>query len=167
MKYWNLFILIITCISCNYDNSKTAKLTDFVPQNTYAIVSVGNFDDLKSSLNNNDLYELISNSNYQKELNKKLDFLEFLKPTSKVLLCFSKDANDSTQYTLITKYDKHILQTDSLTDYIEETLIYKNKNILKHTINSPFYSTMNDSILMISTSLKLVEESNNGKRIHF
>ena len=166
MRYWSLLILITACFSCKYDDSRAAKLTDFIPQETYAIVSIGNFDDLKSSLNNNDLYALLSNSTAIQELKGKLDFFEIFNPSEKTLLCFTKDANDSTQYTLISKYNKQILQTDSLTNYIEESLTYKNKSILKHTINRPFYSTLNDSILMVSTSLKIVENSDNDKRIH-
>jgi len=166
MKYLSLFFLIISFISCEYESTKTAKLINYVPDETFAIVSVNNFDDLRSSLNNNDLYGLISNSKFHQELSKELGFFEFFKPTSKVLLCFSKDANNQTQYTVVTKNENQILQTDSLSNYAEEILTYKDKKILKHTTDNSFYSTINDSILMISTSLKVVEESNISKRIN-
>ncbi|MDU8885394.1 ribonuclease HII [Yeosuana sp. MJ-SS3] len=166
MKFWSLFILIITFISCKYDNTTSTQLIDFVPEETFAIVSIDNFDDLNSGLNNNDMYGLISNSNFHHELSQKLDLFIYFKPTHKTLLCFSKDENNYTHYTLITKNEHDILQTDSLTNYIGETLTYKNKKILKHTTNNVFYSTINDSILMISTSLKLIENSNTKKGIH-
>ncbi|MEJ2113262.1 MAG: ribonuclease HII [Flavobacteriaceae bacterium] len=165
MKYWGLFILIISFISCAYDDTNSAQLIDFVPEETYAIVSINDYDELNSSLNNNDLYELISKSELHKELTDKLDLFEFFKPTNKILFCFSKDENNQTYYTLITKNEQEISQTDSLANYMEETLTYKNKKIQKHTTNNSYYSTINDSILMISTSLKAIENSNVKKEI--
>jgi len=159
MRFLSFTLLLLILFSCNKDNSNRSELIDFVPQNTHTIIKTSGFVSFKSSLNNNDLYQLISKSDYFNRLNSRFDFFDDFKPDGNALICFSKDKNDSTQYSVITKYNDLIFNTDSLPNYVEETLIYKNKTITKHLIDKPFYSTINDSVLFISSSLKLTEAS--------
>src|SRR5690606_23116086 len=75
-----------------------------------------------------------------------------------VLICFSKDNSDSIQYTIITKNSKKLFVTDSLKNYKQETLAYKDKSILKSTLkNHTFYTTVIDSVFMISSSKAIID----------
>ncbi|MFL1013630.1 ribonuclease HII [Flavisericum labens] len=98
----------------------------------------------------------ISKTNSYTHLEKRLENLSHFKPSSDILICFSTDENDSLQYSIITKFNKSLFETDSLKNYTEETLNYKNKSITKSTLNkNTFYSTVVDSVFFASSSKKV------------
>lgn len=164
MRFFCFALLLTLVFSCSNTSTNKSKLIDFVPENTDVIIKTSNLESLKSSLNNNGFLQKLSKTESYKNLELKLDGLSYLKPTSTVLICFSKDENDSLQYSIITKNNKHLLVTDSLPNYIEESLVYKNKTIIKSTINnSIFYSTLIDSTFLSSSSKTIVEATYNKK----
>src|SRR5690606_34763607 len=72
----------------------------------------------------------------------------------------------SLQYTIITKYGKHLFVTDSLKNYKEETLTYNKKSVLKSTLkNQTFYSTVIDSVFMVSSSKDIIDVAYNKTAI--
>ena len=158
MRFFYFALTTLLFLSCNNVETKRLKLIDFVPKNTSIIIKSINVEGLKSSLNNSDFLQKISNTNSYKNLESKLEGLSYLNPSSEVIMCFSKDLKDSLQYSIITKYSKDLFITDSLPNYIEETLKQKNKTITKSTINSnTFYSTIIDSTFFASSSKDIVD----------
>ncbi|MCF7560956.1 ribonuclease HII [Sabulilitoribacter multivorans] len=165
-----LYFALITLLffSCNSTETNRSKLIDFVPENTSAIIKSNNIEGLKSSINNSDFLQKISNTNSYKSLEDKLENLTYLNPASDILICFSKDINDSLQYSIITKNHQGLFITDSLPNYIEESLKYKNKTITKSTINkSTFYSTVLDSTFFASSSKDVVDGIFNNSELDF
>jgi len=159
MRFLSIVLLLLILFSCKKNSSNNFELIDFVPKNTHTIIKTADFVSFKSGLNNNDFYQNISKSEYLYSLKNGFSFFDDFKPESNTLICFSKDENDSTQYSVITKYNKDIYNIDSLPNYVEETITYNNKTITKFQIDKPFYSTINDSVLFISSSLKLTKAS--------
>ncbi|GAA3587276.1 ribonuclease HII [Flavivirga amylovorans] len=134
-----------------------------MPENTSIVLKASNFEGLKSSINNSDFLQKISKTDSYKNLEKTLNNLTYLKPNGNILVCFSKDLKDSLQYSIITKHHHQLFETDSLPNYIEETLTYKNKTITKSTLNnSIFYSTVIDSVFFASSSKSIVDTSFNN-----
>ena len=153
MRFFCFSLLLIFIFSCSNSKTNRTNLIDFVPESTSIIIKTSNLESLKSSINNNDFLQIISKNNSYKNLENKLESLSLLNPTSAVLICFSEDLNDSLQYSIITKYTNGLFVTDSLPNYTEETLNYKNKTITKSTINNNiFYSTLVDSTFFASSS---------------
>ncbi|SFZ89172.1 hypothetical protein SAMN05428642_1014 [Flaviramulus basaltis] len=158
MRFFYFALITLLFISCNTIESNRSKFIDFVPENTSIIIKSTNVEGLKSSLNNSDFLQKISNANSYKNLENKLEGLSYLNPSSEVLICFSNDSKDSLQYSIITKYSQDLFIKDSLPNYIEETLKQKNKTITKSTINNnTFYSTVIDSIFFASSSKDIVD----------
>ena len=151
MRFLSLTLLLLLLFNCNKDNYNKSELINYVPQNAHTIIKTSDFVSFKSSLNNNDFYQIISKSDRYSQLKNSFGFFDDFNPKSNTLICFSKDKGDSTQYSIITKYYDHIFNVDSLPNYVEETLTYKNKVITKHQIEKAFYSTIHDSILFISS----------------
>ncbi|WP_194765918.1 ribonuclease HII [Tamlana sp. I1] len=158
MKFIYIPLLLILIFSCSETNTKRLELIDFAPKNTSVIIKTSSFDGVKSGIKNSDFLKRISKTSAYKQLDKKLNHLSVLNPSNEILICLSKDAQDSLQYTVVTKYDKALFETDSLPNYIEETLEYKKKTITKSSINNAvFYSTVIDSTFFASSSKANVE----------
>jgi hypothetical protein len=164
MRIFCFSLLFIIVFSCNNNKTDTTKLVNFVPDNTSIILKTTNLENLKSSISNNDFIQSFSKSSSYKLIAKKLLLLEHLKPTQESLICLSKNAMDSLEYTFITKISRDLFITDSLPNYIEETLTYKNKTINISTLDKEtFYSTVIDSIFMVSSSKTTIENAFNKK----
>lgn len=162
MKLFGFTLLLIILCNCSNNQSKRTKLIDFVPDKTALILKTTNFENLKSSIHNSDFLESISKNDSYKNLKENLKPLSLLKPIGNVLLCFSKDPNNNLQYSVITKFSKGLFLRDSLSDYKEETLTYKNKSIIKSTFNKNIlYSAIIDSTFFASSSQSLVENAFN------
>ncbi|MBU2951921.1 ribonuclease HII [Tamlana agarivorans] len=158
MRLFCIPLLLISLISCTNVSTKRSKLLDFAPKNASIIIKTSQFDRVKSGIQNNDLFKQLSNTTNYKNSEKRLENLEFFKPKSDFLICLSKDNSDSLQFSLITKFEKSLFETDSIPNYMEESLVYKKKTIVKSTIdNAIFYSTVIDSTFFASSSKALVE----------
>jgi len=162
MRFFKFFLLFLVIFSCSNENTNHTSLFHFIPKNTSVILKTSNVESLKSSIGNNDFIESISKTTTYKNLNKQLNGLSLLKPKDQVLICFSKDDLDSLQYSVITKYSKDLFHRDSIKNYIEETLKYEDKSIIKSTLNkNTFYSAIIDSTFFSSSSKQLVEQAFN------
>ncbi|WP_303319095.1 ribonuclease HII [Flavivirga abyssicola] len=151
-------LLLILFFSCSNTKKSRSELFAFIPENTSIVLKTSNIEGLKSSVNNSDFLQKISETNSYKNLENTLNYLSYLKPTSDILICFSKDLKDSLQYSIITKHHQQLFKTDSLTNYVEEALSYKNKTITKSSLNNNiFYSTIIDSIFFASSSKSIVD----------
>ncbi|MGC1204469.1 MAG: ribonuclease HII [Flavobacteriaceae bacterium] len=164
MRFFCFAILLALVFSCSNTGSQKSKLIDFVPENADVIIKTLNLESLKSSLNNSDFLQKLSQTKSYKNLQYNLQILSLLKPKSAVLICFSKDENDSLQFSIISKYDTELFVTDALKNYMQESLIYKNKSIIKSTFNnSIFYSTIIDSTFFASSSKSITDAVFNEK----
>ncbi len=158
MRAFCFSLLLILLFNCSNTKTNRSKLIDFVPSNTSIILKTSNFESLKSSINNSGFLQKISKTHAYKNIENTLENLSYLKPVNDVLICFTRDSKDSLQYSIITKYHQQLFETDSLPNYIEETLSYKNKKITKSTLNNnTFYSTITDSIFFASSSKSTVD----------
>ena len=160
MRFLRFSLLFLFIFSCSKKDINHSTLFYFIPENTSIILKTSNIESLKSSIDNNDFIESLSETNTYKNLNKKLKYLSLLKPKGQVVICFSKDHLDSLQYTAITKYSSTLFVRDSLKNYKEETLTYSNKSIIKSVFNNEtFYSAIIDSTFFTSSSREIVEKA--------
>lgn len=160
MKLLPLFFFVLILLGCSNSQKKHRNLIDFIPGNTHIIIKTSNLESLNSSITNNDFLSRISKTNTYQEIEQKLKPLNYLKPNSELIICFSKDEQDNLQYTVITKFNKTLFNTDSLPNYKEETLNEKNKPIIKSTINKNiFYSTVIDSTFLASSSKNIINDA--------
>jgi hypothetical protein len=158
MRFFLVSLLLIFIAGCSNSKTQRTKLLDFAPSNASVIIKASNIESLKSAVNNNDFLQKFSKTDSYKTLQNKLTNLSVLKPSAELLICFSHDAQDSLQFSVITHLNDGLLQTDSLTNYKEEALLYNKKTIIKSTINNQtFYSTIIDSTFFASSSISIVE----------
>ncbi len=162
MRFFCFSLLLILGFGCSKPNAEHSNLIDFVPKNTSVIIKTSNLESLNNSISNSDFFNTILEVSITEKIEQKLKPLSNLKPSKDLLICFSDENNDSLQYTVITKYSKDLFITDSLPDYTEEVLAYKNKSIIKSTINnSTFYSAIIDSTFFASSSKAIIDDAFN------
>lgn len=158
MKYIGFTLLLFVVFSCSNIEKNRTYLIDFVPEDASVIIKTTNLEDLKSSIKNSDFLNKFSNTSAYKNLEEKLENLKLLKPNGELLICFSSDTTDSLQYAIITKFNPQLFIRDSLKNYMEETLTYENKTLIKSTFNdNTFYSTVIDSIFFAASSQEVVK----------
>ena len=166
MRFLCVALLLVLSFSCHNNDANRTKLIHFTPKNTSIILRTNNIEALKSSINNSDLFKNLSNATIYKNLEDKLENISHLKPSGDILICFSKDKADSLHYTIITKDGKNLFITDSLKHYKAETLTYNKKSVLKSTLkNQTFYSTVIDSVFLVSSSKNIIDAAYNKTAI--
>ena len=157
--YFISILLLVT--SCSKDN-KLSSPSDYIPENSSIILKIKNLESLKSNINNNAFLQELNESSSYKSISTKMEVLNNLNSTNELLLCFTKDENDSLQYAFITKYYEDIFNIDSIPNHsVEtiktETLTYKKVTINKETV----YSSIKDSLLIGASTLDLLTQSIN------
>jgi hypothetical protein len=169
MKGIFYFVLIAFLITgCSID-TKFSNPSDYIPENTSFVLKISDLESLKNNISNNNFLQELSKSETFSSVSKKIDALKYFKTSNQVLLCFSKDKNDSLQFTIITTYNKDIFQVDSLPNHQIETITTKNHSITKTTVeNNVLFSVIKDSLFIGASNMDLLTSSldkkNNPKK---
>ena len=162
-----LLLSLIFIVSCKNDTQKHYKLITLVPEHSSIIVKTSSIEGLKSVFKNNSLLKQFSEKIPSQGLTKKLDYLNYIKPSDELLLIFGKDNTDSLQISIITKYHKDLFIIDSVPNRIIETIISKGNTLTKTTIeNEIIYSIVKDSIFFASNDRMLTEAAWNQKEVN-
>ncbi|MFD0837242.1 ribonuclease HII [Mariniflexile aquimaris] len=161
MRFIYFSLLLLLAVSCSKYSSNRENLIDFVPDNASIIIKSSNLENLRSSIKNSDFLDKFSKTNAYLGLESKLENLSLLKPSGEVLICFSTDTKDSLHYSIITKYHANLFKTDSLKNYIEESITYEKQTLTKSTFNNnTFYSSVIDSTFLVSSSKEIIQSIN-------
>ncbi|MBD0824856.1 ribonuclease HII [Aestuariibaculum marinum] len=163
MRFFCFSLLLLLTFSCTNTKTNRFQPIDYIPENTSVVLKTSNLESLKSSINNSDLLKKFSKTKSYTNLESQLEPITLLKPKGDLLICFSKPETDSLEYTVITKYDKQLVKTDSLPNYHAEQVVNSKQSITKSTYNkSTFYSTVIDSMFIASSSLNIIEAAFNN-----
>src|SRR5690606_38373639 len=83
-----------------------------------------------------------------------------------ILICFGKDANDSLQMSVITKYSDSLIKTKAGKNLISETITTDEQTYTKTTINNQtYYSTIVDSLFFITNTLSHITSVKNETEV--
>lgn len=158
MKFFCFALLLTLTLSCSNVETKRSQLIHYLPSGASVIIKTNNLENLQSSFNNNDFIKRLTEATGESSLLKKLQFATLLKPSGDILIGLGHNMKDSVEISLATKNHKNLFIRDSLSDYLEETIIFSDKTIIKSTIDKQvFYSTLVDSIFIASTSIQTIE----------
>ncbi|WP_046756119.1 hypothetical protein [Kordia jejudonensis] len=159
MKRILLLILSIFIIGCTTEETpKEYALLKFAPQNAAAILQINDFEGFKSELKNNQLLQSFKKPKFKQDFNSFVDYLQYINPNSKSLLCFNELGKDSFEYTFITKSHPDLIVLDSLQKATTKSITYNNTSIIETTIGKNVnYSFYTDSVFVNSSSKLLIE----------
>lgn len=157
-KFWFLIPFILITIGCENDAARTSNLINFVPENASVIVKIKSIGAIKNVFKNNSLLDAVSGYDIAETIEGKLKYLNYLKPSDDVLLCFGRSDSDSLQISIIAKYSKDLFKLDSVPNRTIESYTYNNLTISKTTLEKQIiYSTIKDSLFFASNDKKLTE----------
>lgn len=159
MKRILLLILSIFSIGCTTEETpKEYALLKFAPQNAAVILQINDFERFQSELKNNQLLQSFKKPKFKQDFNSFVDYLKYIKPNSKSLLCFNELGKDSFEYTFITKSHPDLIVLDSLQKATTNSITYNDTSIIETKIGDQVnYSFYTDSIFVNSSSKLLIE----------
>lgn len=159
MKRILLLILTIFSIGCTTEETpKEYVLLKFAPQNAAVILQINDFEGFKSELKNNQLLHSFKKPKFKQDFNSFVDYLKYIKPNSKSLLCFNELGKASFEYTFITKSHPNLIVLDSLQKATTKNIAYNDTSIIETKIGDQVnYSFYTDSIFVNSSSKLLIE----------
>ena len=148
-------------INCDPVPSELKELTDFIPKNPLVVLTINDFEVLKSDLKNNSfLTELKDTQPYSYLKNKEV--FNHLNPNSKIILCITEE-NDTSSFTFITKLNKGLFNLDSIPNKTIENISFSSYTFQKVIINEQaIFTTIEDSIFIASNSQKVLEQVLSG-----
>lgn len=161
-----LFIPILLGVyaSCDNSPSKTGTLMDFVPENAAVVFKISNFENLQADIENSALLSKFENTEIYSYFTKKNKILKNLHPTSQSILSINKINDSVSAYTFITKHTDKLFQLDSVKNKSVETLTLDKKSFQRVSIDeNTAYSTIIDSVLVVSSSQQIIQDILNGK----
>jgi len=162
---WFLILFSLIFFGCENDSTQNSELISHVPENASIIIKTKSLEGLKSVFKNNDLLNKVSDYKIVESIHSQLNYLNHLKPIDNILVSFGKDAKDSLQIALITKYHKDLFKLDSVPNRTIESYKVDDLTISKTTIdNLTLFSVIKDSIFFISNDKSLTESTFANKK---
>lgn len=163
---WLLIPFVFIIIGCENDSTKSSNLISLIPGNASIIVKTKSVDGLKSVFKNNGLLNVMLEYKAINSIQSQLHYLDYLKTTEDILIGFGKNAKDSLQISLVTKYHKGLFNLDSIPNRTVETYTYNNLTISKTTLDKQIiYTTVKDSIFFASNDKTIIESAFSDNKV--
>lgn len=141
------------------------NLTDYLPQESAVIIQMENPDLFFSNLRNNEFVKQNNENSLVRDLKKRLSVLEYFPHQNEALLVLSPEGIKDFHFTFITR-GKLTPRLDSVINKKVVTKTQGDLEIKEYDLeNKKGYATQIDSISILSSSVKLIEELTSGKKI--
>ncbi len=148
---------------CSNTSSSSKILADFVPENASMVLKITDLNMLQQDLQQNEVLTAFNKSELYELLSGNHTILKNISQTGEILLCLNPRHDSLIDYTLITRQGAALFVLDSLKNKIVETLTYNNMSIDRITLeNETVYTTVRDSIFIVSSSQKLLQDILSG-----
>ena len=154
-----VFLLLIYTLlfSCDPAPTKARDISDFIPENATIVFKIENLNTFSSDLKNSSLISKFKNKKPY-EFFSDNNFLKFLHPSSKSIICISEN-NSNLEITFLTKLADGLFVTDSITNSSVETIPYKKQSLKQVTVNDQLlYTTIKDSVFIASSSKNIIQQ---------
>jgi hypothetical protein len=157
-------IIVGLVLACDSSSDSRAELEDFVPPNPSMVLSISNFEILRADLQQNAAFKNFNKSELHGLLSGEHAVLKLLKPGSRSLLSIHHKANSAPDYAFITRQDSAVFELDSLQNIVSEKLSYGKLTLDRIRVeDQTVYKAVKDSILLLSSSQKMLEDMLSGK----
>ncbi len=165
MKKILVILISLIVLGCAEENTGAGELTNFIPESAGFILKTEDPDLFFSNLKNNEFLRKNQSHPFQKDLKEQLSFLRHLPHRLPSYLCFAQTDNDTISYLFISSDIPEEISLDSVKNKKVETITSAAGSIRKYTLEEKItYSSIKDSILLVSDSRELLESSLNGRR---
>jgi len=155
---------IIALGSCESYVDKKGELIDFIPQDPVVVFRIKNLDGLLLDVANNGLIASFEKTRAFTFFTKNASFIKQLHPDSQSVIAITGGSNKATNYTFITAYHDKLFIPDSIQDKTIETLTYGKTSLQRVEIdNTISFSAIKDSVFIVSSSQKVLQDILNGK----
>ncbi len=154
-------LLLLSCLiflSCSHEKSNLPPSIDYLPANGFALLQINNFSAFTSDLKNNHFLNSFRDAALYKSISQKLTPLQYLQSNGKVLLGFYPVSPDSTTFVLVAPSNPDLFRPDEASDFSQETLTFKDRELIKFTFGSqPLFAMRTNDQLLLSPSDSLLQ----------
>lgn len=166
MKKVLVILVSLIVLGCQEEKTDKGELTEFIPESAGLILKAENPDLFFSNLKNNGFLRKNTSHPLQKDLREQLSFLSHIPHSLPSYLCFTQTEDNRISYLFISKEIPEEIDLDSIQNKKVETLSSDSGSIRKYTLEEKVtYSSMKDSILLVSNSRELLESSMKNRHI--
>ncbi|WP_029037976.1 hypothetical protein [Salinimicrobium xinjiangense] len=154
-------LLIALFSACTEHKQGSGELTDYLPQDSAVILHLQNPDLFFSNLQNNEFLKINEDRPLYLEIQNKTSVLKYFPHKKEALLALTTDQVDnSIDFTFIGRGNITTIPIDSLQNVQVETFTAKDYKITKYILEGQTaFSTLVDSVTILSSSRKILEES--------
>lgn len=174
MRFLKNFVWIvigIIVLGCEGTTSKTAELSDFIPENVSVVIKISNaiggetgIESLQRGLTSNSLISAFKKTKPYSFFSEKAPLLRHLNPSSESILCINTPTDSTTVYTFITREHPNLFVPDSIKNKTIETLTYNGMSVQRVTIDNQIaFTAVKDSIFIASSSQTMLQNILEGK----
>lgn len=147
-------VLFLLLIGCTNQETIEKSLYDFIPQNTFAVFQVNDFNIINTTINNQDFLSNLTDLKPRIKATIKAITPDNIKTPA--LYCFTATGKSGIAISLIHKVNEN----DSLPKQTSISFLYNGVNINKTNVDEKvFYQTQMESINYISDSQLILENS--------
>ena len=159
MKFKILIALYVLFIfGCANDEKTSTPLLNYIPESTSIIIKINDLESFKKGLQENGFLSEIRTSNTYTSVLKKVEYLDYLKPSSESILAFSELGKENFEFIFVTDESPDIFGVASARTKKTDSIAYENQNIGTYQIDeSVFYSIKADQKIIVSSSQVLLE----------
>jgi hypothetical protein len=154
--YFAIAALLII-LGCQPQKATTLTFLDVLPSEAALIIKINNLSSFKSELKNNDYLQQWSQSAVYKNIEKKLEALQYIQSDAAGVLSILPSQGQRNNYIYSMVYEPELVLSDSLLESSIELVSYRNTDFKKFTLEEGiFYSTQQFNFLFLSDSLELL-----------
>jgi hypothetical protein len=151
-KFGFLIVLLSFLFACENHYNKTKQAYKFIPYNVSTVISVNELNDFLSSIETHDILTGI----YNTQLKNVSEILKTLNTNKQILLSFTDDEDNNSDYLILAENDSTLFVVDSLPNHMSESLT--GYNIEKTQIDSTvIYHKIIGTIFAGSNNLELLK----------
>ncbi|WP_203294095.1 hypothetical protein [Luteirhabdus pelagi] len=162
LTYFIGLLLLWSLVACDATVAKKAPLENFIPSDSELVLKINDFNTLKADLSNNEvLQKFVSDIEF---LQKENPFYNQLHPKGSSIISFTKRNDSVTDITFVSHLDSSLFQLDSIKDRSVETLVIDSDTLQRIVLqNKTMTATRKDSVFIVSSSQKIVQDLLNSK----
>jgi len=152
-----ILVVFLLLLSCTTEKKETESNLRYLLPNADVILKINIPNTFSSELKNNGFLEKVHNTSLFLSLKKKMSALDLKKISENSMIAFYPLGKDDHEFILIQSSDSIPLNFEDSAERITETLIYEDREIIKHQIDNSdfFYTRINENTLLSSSQLLL------------
>ncbi len=166
MKPYISLILLLICLGCSQKEQRSSDLIDFIPRKASVIIKIPDLEQFLLALQNNDLLDRYTDTNYGKKLAQYEALISHFNPNQESLITFTQIGKNDFDISYIAKKTPTLFNPDSL-KYTIQDIQTTNSKITEVVFEETSFYTVTVANTFIASSSQLLLENTIREKENF